>query len=74
MTNISALKLQPEKRLYSRVIPIAGPISCLGLVVFLPLEQWLWTAVLVASGVVYMVIRKNMKTPRAPESASFQVN
>ena len=41
VTNISALKLQPEKRLYSRVIPIAGLISCLGLVVFLPLEQWL---------------------------------
>ena len=58
VTNLSALKLQPEKRLYSRVIPIAGLISCLGLVVFLPLEQWLWTAVLVAIGLVYMVIRK----------------
>ena len=58
VTNISALKLQPEKRLYSRVIPIAGLISCLALVVFLPLEQWLWTAVLVVIGLVYMMIRK----------------
>jgi len=58
VTNISALKLQSEKRLYSRVIPIAGLISCLGLLVFLPLQQWIWTALLLASGIVYMIIKK----------------
>ena len=58
VTNISALKLQPEKRLYPRMIPIAGLISCLGLLVFLPLQQWIWTALLLASGIVYMIIRK----------------
>ncbi len=58
VTNISALKLQPEKRLYPRMIPIAGLISCSGLLVFLPLQQWIWTALLLASGIVYMIIRK----------------
>ena len=58
VTNLSALKLQPEKRLYPRMIPIAGLISCLGLLVFLPLQQWIWTALLLASGIVYMIIRK----------------
>ncbi len=58
VTNISALKLQPEKRLYPRIISIAGLISCLGLLVFLPLQQWLWTALLLAAGIVYMIIRK----------------
>ena len=58
VTNISALKLQPEKRLYPKMIPIAGLISCLGLLVFLPLQQWIWTSLLLASGIVYMIIRK----------------
>ena len=58
VTNLSALKLQPEKRLYPKMIPIAGLISCLGLLVFLPLQQWIWTALLLASGIVYMIIRK----------------
>ena len=58
VTNISALRLQPEKRRFSKVVPIAGLISCLGLAVFLPLEQWLWAVLLLALGIVYVIIRK----------------
>lgn len=58
VTNMSALKLQPKKRRFPAVVPIAGLISCLGLVLFLPLEQWLWTILLLTIGVVYVILRK----------------
>jgi APA family basic amino acid/polyamine antiporter len=58
VTNISALKLQPKKRRFPIVVPIAGLISCLGLVLFLPLEQWIWTILLLTIGVVYVILRK----------------
>jgi APA family basic amino acid/polyamine antiporter len=58
VTNISALKLQREKRRFSRLVPIAGLISCLSLVVFLPLEQWIWTILLAVLGIVYAAVRK----------------
>ena len=59
VTNISALKLQPQNRRFPRIIPIAGLISCLGLAVFLPLEQWIWTVLLLALGIVYVIIKRN---------------
>jgi APA family basic amino acid/polyamine antiporter len=58
VTNASALKLQPEKRLFPRIVPVAGLICCLGLTVFLPLEEWVWTLLLLAIGIVYAIIRK----------------
>jgi len=58
VTNISALKLQPEKKRFPRIIPVAGVICCIGLVVFLPLEQWLWTLILLALGTGYAFLRK----------------
>jgi APA family basic amino acid/polyamine antiporter len=58
VTNICALKLQPEKRRFPRIVSIAGLISCLGLVVFLPVEQWIWTILLLAVGIVYVTIRR----------------
>jgi len=58
VTNISAMKLQPEKRLFPRIVPIAGLVSCLGLAVFLPQQQWIWTILLLALGIVYAIIRK----------------
>lgn len=58
VTNMSALKLHPEKRLFPRTVSIAGLISCVGLAIFLPSEQWIWTVLLLALGIVYAVIRK----------------
>jgi len=58
VTNISALKLQPEKRLFPKAVPAAGLISCLGLMVFLPLEQWIWTALLLVLGMIYAIARR----------------
>ena len=39
VTNLSALRLQPRQRLYPRLIPVSGLISCLGLAAFLLEEQ-----------------------------------
>ena len=58
VTNLSALKLNSEKRRFPRLIPVAGLISCIGLAVFLPLEQWLWTFLLLALGIIYVIVRK----------------
>jgi APA family basic amino acid/polyamine antiporter len=58
VTNISAMKLQAEKKRFPRVIPVVGLISCLGLTAFLPLEEWIITIILLAIGIVYMIARK----------------
>jgi len=58
VTNVSALKLKPEKRLFPTVVPIAGLVSCIGLSIFLPLEQWIWAFLLLGLGVVYLIIRR----------------
>jgi APA family basic amino acid/polyamine antiporter len=58
VTNLSSLKLPPGKRLYPRVISVAGLVSCLGLTLFLPLEEWLWTILLLIPGAVYSLFLK----------------
>lgn len=58
VTNISAFRLQPSKRLFPRILPIIGLILCLGLAVFLPLEQWIWTVALLVPGVIYAIMRR----------------
>ena len=58
ITNVSAMKLQPEKKRFPRIVPIAGLISCIGLALFLPLEQWIWTVLLLALGITYVIIRR----------------
>lgn len=61
VTNVSALKLRPEQRLFPKFVPIAGLISCIGLTAFLPLEQWLWTTLLLMLGIAsYMIIQKDL--------------
>jgi APA family basic amino acid/polyamine antiporter len=58
VTNISAFRLRPSKRLFPRILPIIGLIACLGLAVFLPPEQWIWTIALLIPGIIYAIIRK----------------
>jgi APA family basic amino acid/polyamine antiporter len=58
VTNVSALKLSPGQRLFPKAISIAGLVSCVGLAVFLPQEQWAWTILLLVPGIAYAIIRK----------------
>jgi APA family basic amino acid/polyamine antiporter len=67
VTNISALKLPVEKRIYSKAISIAGLISCIGLTFFMQQEQWIWTLVLLIPGVIYLLIRKRDTITDNPE-------
>jgi len=55
ITNLSSLRLKKEKRRFPKIIPIAGLISCLSLTVFLPLQQWIWTIILIALGIIFII-------------------
>lgn len=58
VTNISSINLPENKRMFPKPFAIAGAASCLLLAASLPLEQWLWTTVLVAIGLAYAALRK----------------
>jgi APA family basic amino acid/polyamine antiporter len=59
--NISALRLNPEKRLYPRFIPILGLASCLALLVFIffaSTKAWIIGIALLMAGLVYYAAKK----------------
>ncbi len=56
ITNISAIKLRKEERLYPKFIPVIGLISCLMLLTFLPIESILTTAIVTLAGMIYYII------------------
>jgi len=41
-----------------RAVSLAGLMSSVGLAIFLPGEQWIWTILLLVLGIAYMKIRK----------------
>ena len=57
VTNWSALKLPAARRLFSKWVSRAGFACCVGLAVFLPLEQWAWTVGLLALGALYLALQ-----------------
>src|SRR5690606_8372617 len=50
ITNLAALRLPPERRLYPRWIPAAGLFGCLGLAFWVEREVWLVGLALLAAG------------------------
>lgn len=50
LTNLAALRLPPEARLYPRVIPMLGLVGCLGLAVFIEPVYWAAAAGVLAAG------------------------
>ena len=58
VTNASAFKLKGKKKLYPRAISVAGLVCCIGLAIFLPLEQWIWTGALIGVGLLYLLLKK----------------
>jgi APA family basic amino acid/polyamine antiporter len=63
LANISALKLKVQSRLYSRVIPVFGIISCVALAVFIlfaALQAWIIGVLGLIIGMVYYLIRKRL--------------
>ncbi len=53
ITNLSALKLPPEQRLYPRFISWAGLIGCLSLAFFVPVHIWLIGLGLIGLGLIW---------------------
>lgn len=53
ITNLSALYLPKEQRLYPNFIAVSGPISCLFLAFWVPLAIWLSGLLLIALGLIW---------------------
>ena len=68
LANVSALRLKREKRVYPRVLPAAGAVSCTALLVFLlfaSLQAWvIGVACLIVGALYYFAKQKLSKTSR----------
>lgn len=53
ITNLSAMRLPAEDRLYPWPIALAGLISCLGLAIWIEPLVWLWGALIAAAGLAW---------------------
>ncbi|MGB9718843.1 MAG: hypothetical protein ACP5PQ_02410 [Thermoproteota archaeon] len=58
LANASALRLRIEKRLYPRVAPVLGLVTCLILMVFIPLGAWIMGSAGLAAGVAFYWMKK----------------
>jgi APA family basic amino acid/polyamine antiporter len=58
ITNLAALRLPKEKRLYSPLIAWAGLAACLALAFFVEREIWMIGLALIAVGLVWHAIRQ----------------
>lgn len=65
ITNLAALRLPPEHRLYPRWIPALGLIGCLGLAFWVERRVWLVGLALLAAGLVGHLLRRHWSHERA---------
>jgi len=56
ITNLAALRLPPERRLYPRFIAVAGLLACLLLAFWVPPSVWLTGLGLIAGGLVWRAL------------------
>lgn len=64
MANVSALKLKVQSRLYPRVIPVLGVITCVALAVFIlfaSLQAWIIGVAGLMGGIIYYFVRKRLR-------------
>ncbi|MDX1584651.1 MAG: APC family permease, partial [Thermoanaerobaculia bacterium] len=59
LTNLAALRLSDEERLYPRWISVCGLVSCLGLAFWVEPVYWLTGLALIAAGLVWHRYRRN---------------
>ena len=60
LANVSALKLRAQKRLYPQIVPALGVITCLALMIFIPLEAWIIGVAGLAIGIVVYWAKKHL--------------
>jgi APA family basic amino acid/polyamine antiporter len=58
ITNLAALRLPQEKRLYPRAVAWCGLLACLSLAFFVEREIWMAGIGLIAAGVIWHAIRQ----------------
>jgi len=61
--NISALRLQKEKRMYPQIVPILGIITCLALLaitLFISLQAWIMGSAGLMGGALYYLAKKRI--------------
>lgn len=58
VTNLSSLKLPMNQRMFPRLNAVVGFVCCVGLALFLPPEQWIWTIAALALGAIYLLLKK----------------
>lgn len=62
IANVSALRLKLQKRLYPQLIPVLGTITCLALMIFIPIEAWIIGAAGLGVGVVFYLAKNHLTT------------
>lgn len=62
VTNLAALRLTREQRLFPRWVSWAGLAGCLGLAAFVPLAYWLWMGL--ATAVAFVLRRVLRSSPK----------
>ena len=64
ITNLAALRLPKEKRLYSPLIAWAGLAACLALAFFVERQIWMVGVALIGAGIVWHVVMQTWKLSR----------
>jgi APA family basic amino acid/polyamine antiporter len=64
LTNLAALRLPPEARLYTRSVPAAGLFCCLGLAFWVEPQIWASGLVLIAAGLVWHGVARELSKRR----------
>ena len=62
ITNLAALRLGPEERLFPPAVPAAGLVSCLGLAFWVEPRVWLAGLGLVAVGLVWHAVARRLRS------------
>jgi len=58
IANIAALRLPRKHRRYHQAVPVAGALSCVGLIVFLSPASWIIGCIGLAIGGAWFVLRR----------------
>lgn len=64
LTNLAALRLPPEHRLYPRLFAWCGLIACFGLAFFVPWQTWAFGLGLIAAGGLWYAIARRLRLVR----------
>ena len=69
LTNLAALRLPPERRLFPQIIPALGLAGCLGLAFWVERGIWLAGLGVIALGLLWRVAARRLWGERAPAEA-----